>query len=687
MPPTISSLLLLGPHGCGKHAVAAALVARHGDQFCTRPPAASEDGATHEDGVLITCGAGTDNPTVPADIGRLRRDGGVVVVTIDGTLGSASHTGAVDAAGKDTISGGCAWCHATVSPDGHHNINFTDTARLECDVDIALNHAFEGVRVAAEGLFAALVAVTARSRATAGGTHDIVSLLLRDHVPYVQAASVRPPLASLGLRPLSLAVGPGTGEAGDIIVGDVVPRTSSGAVVSVFQGGLVDSAGAEPPRHGFAHDGDGFRVLAPLGTRESITHAGGAVPTSGWAVGDGAMATAWWLGVASGLVGGRDDALVSDPPAQAAVSDYRQPLYVHGLLQYPAGHARAGQNVNVSHLAAVPVSATEDAGASVSVPVVCVAGSSDDAGTGMVASAVVRVLRARMGIRAAAVTATGSGDVSSRTLLRGAGAKVVLDHLDAGLASTHAVPAPLFRERAAALFHAAASAGADVIVAELGDDIAGANNGTLLSMPALCDAISRGCVLGIAADPMAAVGLRAFARSALPAELRNRMVLVASPHRNATVMAARVATLGLGRMRLVAPDDDDALVAALERMLDADVLERGRTVMRLLAGASSDSRGGAAAAVAAAPAADVAAPSPSPLPLSAFGFRPQSSSTTTQSTVAAGTEGAAPSTALRVPGADGTREKGQTALTNFFRADKPAHRGGSHGAAAGAGSE
>jgi len=138
-----------------------------------------------------------------------------------------------------------------------------------------------------------------------------------------------------------------------------------------------------------------------------------------------------------------------------------------------------------------------------SIPVVAVVGTSMDAGKTTTAAHLVRGL-CRHGHRVGYAKVTGTAAAGDPSLLRDAGASVVLDFTDVGYASTYRLPAraveAIFQEL---LLHLAA-AGVDSIVIEVADGLLQRETEALLQSRSFREHVDG--VIFTAADSLGAVG-------------------------------------------------------------------------------------------------------------------------------------------------------------------------------------
>jgi len=306
-------------------------------------------------------------------------------------------------------------------------------------------------------------------------------------------------------------VGPGSGKAGDLVLGWVTP--GPGQQIVVLDQSRVDHTIAEPQR-----------VLAVLGPRDSSTHVCAVIPSGGLEVEDGTAIH--WVAGESGIVGRVERRPPADSiyAAESAV-DFR----CDGLVLDPDGRP-----VNIREFAVEPPYV------SVATPIVLVAATSSESGKTVLAGEVIRRL-SDAGIRVGAVKVTGTGGVLDSLHHERSGAAAVLDHVDAGLITTHG-DADEFRQRIPLIFRQMQRVGVDLIVAELGGDLLSANNPEVFRIEELMD--SAKLLLVISNDALAAAGVNAVNEARLgfsPARMRH----FSSPFRNHAGISRRMAAAGI----------------------------------------------------------------------------------------------------------------------------------------------
>lgn len=331
-------------------------------------------------------------------------------------------------------------------------------------------------------------------------------------------ASLAPYLISANVRkrfdPAGLNVGSGLGQPGDLVLGDVIPKT--GEAVVVYDQDIVAHRVAAPRR-----------VIATLGTRESTTHVNGGLPDQGLQVHEGA--DAHWLAGESGLVGLLQ---FESTPNRSVDVETSVRFRCTGLLQYADG-----RNVNIEHFALEPRCDY------LSTPILCIGATAAEMGKTVLTGKIIRHLVSR-GIRVAAIKVTGTGGTKDSQEHLAAGASFTLDQVDAGLITTYTDPA-VFERCIVRSFRAAQDRRPDIIVAELGGDLIWANNPRFLNMAEMRDNIRLLAVL--TSEALSCVGISQYLDQSLKFPM-SRVRLFSSPFRNYFGMAKRLAMLGASRL-------------------------------------------------------------------------------------------------------------------------------------------
>ncbi len=331
-------------------------------------------------------------------------------------------------------------------------------------------------------------------------------------------ASLEPYLISANVRkrfdPLGLVVGSGLGQPGDLVLGDVMPKT--GETTIVYDQDILAHRVAAPRR-----------VIATLGIRESTTHVNGGLPEQGLEVREGT--DAHWLAGESGLVGLLE---FEGTPNRSVDVETSVGFRCMGLLQYADG-----RNVNIEHFALAPRCDH------LSTPILCIGATAAEMGKTVLTGKVIRHLVSR-GLRAAAIKVTGTGGTKDSQEHLAAGASFVFDQVDGGLITTYTEPAN-FQRCIVRSFRSAQDQRPDLIVAELGGDLIWANNPTFLNMAEMRDNIRLLAVL--TSEALSCIGISHYLEQSLHFPM-SRVRLFSSPFRNYFGMQKRLAMLGTARL-------------------------------------------------------------------------------------------------------------------------------------------
>jgi hypothetical protein len=342
-------------------------------------------------------------------------------------------------------------------------------------------------------------------------------------LPIIVAANVR-----RGLDLSRYAAGPGRGQAGDLVVGCVMPAPGEHIVIldQARQSHTIDSA---------------QRVLAVLGPRDSSTHVCAVIPPDGLEI--TADLDIHWVAGESGIVGCLERAPATDSihAVESAVA-----FRCDGLLL-----DRQGRPVNIRDFAVVPETRK------VTTPIVVIAATSSESGKTVLAGEVIRRLADR-GMRVGAIKVSGTGGVLDSLHHQQCGAAAVLDHVDAGLITTHGEP-DAFRRRIPLVFRQMQDLGMELIVAELGGDLLSANNPAFFGIRQLVD--NTRLLLVLSNDALGAAGVEAIntTRFEFPTA---RVRHFSSPFRNHAGIARRMASAG------IAACYDPCTPADLDRIAD-----------------------------------------------------------------------------------------------------------------------
>lgn len=347
--------------------------------------------------------------------------------------------------------------------------------------------------------------------------------LLASFEPFLIAANVRGRIDSAQLR-----VGPGRGEVGDLVLGEVIPP--AGRTLTVL----------DQQRRPHAVDAP-KRVLAVLGPRDSSTHTCAIIPLEGLDVYDGAEVR--WVAGESGIVGQLEREAHSDSIHRPEFA----PLFRCTGLVF-----EGDEPVNIRRFCVQPRTGA------LSTPVVLVAATSTEAGKTVLTGQLVRRLTAA-GLAVGALKATGTGGVMDSLHHAEAGAVATLDAVDAGLITTHG-PAREFSKRIPLIFRQMQDKGVDLILAELGGDLVSANNPEIFANVELMANVR--LMLVICNDALGAAGVQRLNETRLgfsPA----RILYLSSPFRNHAGMARRMKSAGVERAFDPRSDADLAELATM----------------------------------------------------------------------------------------------------------------------------
>lgn len=169
-------------------------------------------------------------------------------------------------------------------------------------------------------------------------------------------------------------------------------------------------------------------------------------------------------------------------------------------------------------------------------PVVCVVGTSMNAGKSTTAASVIRGLT-RAGHRVAGIKITGTGAGGDPWMFRDSGAVLAADFTDGGYPTTAGVPVPELAELAQILYHHAAAHDVDAVVMEIADGILQTETSALLEYPTLRELVD-GVVLAAADAAGARYGAQHLRGLGLP-------VVAASGRLTQSQLAIREAVAGL----------------------------------------------------------------------------------------------------------------------------------------------
>lgn len=324
--------------------------------------------------------------------------------------------------------------------------------------------------------------------------------------PFLIAANVRGPL-----KLAELDVASGLGQAGDLVIGQVLSPANQPTVV--LDQSRTKHIVTTPQR-----------VVAVLGPRDSSTHVCATIPAKGLQIDEGLAAH--WIAGESGIVGCLEREASTDSIHKAEMSvDFRCDGLVVDTQLRP---------VNIREFA-VQVHQNR-----VSTPIIMISATSSESGKTVLAGKLIRLLT-NAGIRVGALKVTGTGGVLDSLYHLSSGAVAALDNVDAGLITTGGEAQPL-RDRIPAIFRQIERAGIDLIVAELGGDVVSANNPEVFQIGEIMD--NTKLLIVISNDALAAAGFNVLTTTKFdfPEE---KLLHFTSPFRNHAGMKRRMAAVGI----------------------------------------------------------------------------------------------------------------------------------------------
>lgn len=192
------------------------------------------------------------------------------------------------------------------------------------------------------------------------------------------------------------------------------------------------------------------------------------------------------------------------------------------------------------------------------IPVILIIGTSMSAGKTSSGQVIIRALN-YLGLNVAAAKLTGAARYRDILKFRDAGAKYVIDFVDAGLPST-VCPEPLYREALERILSSIAACGADILVAESGaSPLEPYNGGTVIEY--LRD-LTRFTIL-CASDPYAVLGVQTAFGGRMKADL------VSGPAANTTAAVTLVHELsGHKALNLLDRNNYPEMVSLLKKALE-----------------------------------------------------------------------------------------------------------------------
>jgi hypothetical protein len=194
----------------------------------------------------------------------------------------------------------------------------------------------------------------------------------------------------LGSHELDFDVSCGFGHIGDLVVGCVLPVPPNQKEVRIFLPHSLSSS--QNTTTVSLHFPSPVRVIAPLGNRQSTTHANGGVPPDGLHI----TATSTtpqllsWLVPESGMVG----LLYCESADANVLAEHALPFSTIGLLKYPHTHQRAGQNVNLSDLV-LPLP-SHSLPLTIQKPIIFVTATSAEAGKTTLSCKLIKMIREKV---------------------------------------------------------------------------------------------------------------------------------------------------------------------------------------------------------------------------------------------------------------------------------------------------
>jgi hypothetical protein len=169
----------------------------------------------------------------------------------------------------------------------------------------------------------------------------------------------------------------------------------------------------------------------------------------------------------------------------------------------------------------------------ISCPLILITGTSANVGKTRFASKLIHYLVRNLGRHVAATKLAGAGNLDDLLSLRDNGAKPTFDFVDAGLVSTYGNISDQVVEVAKGVLNHLGKAKPDVIIAELGGDIIGANVPAILADPEIFAATST--IILVPSDIFAASGALSYLRE----KGVRRNINVAQPLKNPAISQKR----------------------------------------------------------------------------------------------------------------------------------------------------
>ena len=312
--------------------------------------------------------------------------------------------------------------------------------------------------------------------------------------------------------PDQVRIAPGTGVAGDLVLGLLHADPACPARVLNQKRELQFLS---RPHH----------VVAALGLRIAPNSVSATLPVGGLDVSSGVVAH--WVAGESGIVGCLDGTPAGRCGAPNEGNHPRE-FRLIGLL-----HDANDRKLSVRDFVIEPRAAR------LRRPVVLVGATSGELGKTVLAGQIIRHL-SEQGLRVGAVKASGTGGTMDCTSHQQHGAVLALDQVDAGLSSTHGDPDEV-ATRLVTVLRRMEDAEVDVVVVELGGELLSAANPRIAHLPEI-----RGNAIGfavISSDTLGAYGVRAFNEARLHYHPRVFRYFT-SPFRNHAAMSCRMASVG-----------------------------------------------------------------------------------------------------------------------------------------------
>lgn len=196
----------------------------------------------------------------------------------------------------------------------------------------------------------------------------------------------------------------------------------------------------------------------------------------------------------------------------------------------------------------------------ISCPLILITGTSAEVGKTRFASKLVSFLSQKLGQTVAATKLTGTGDLEDLLKLHSSGAEFIFDLVDAGLVTTYNVSKDVVLEVSKGVLNHLGKKKPEVIIAELGGDILGANAHAILADREICDATT--AMILIPSEIFAAYGaLNYLEERGFP----TNKVYVAQPKQNPE--ASQEKACNILHNKLYDCENDKDLANLLEKIL------------------------------------------------------------------------------------------------------------------------